>query len=115
MRGCAIGSGVWWAGVTTVAVGYGDKVPITFWGRAVAMFWMFVSLILVTALTAFTAAKLALAEVGQVQGPASLHSARVGTVEGSAGTSLLQRDLSHIPELFPYIHFSTQTVEDGHS
>jgi hypothetical protein len=22
---------------------------------------------------------------------------------------------SHIPELFPYIHFSTQTVEDGHS
>ena len=87
-----IGSGVWWAGVTTVAVGYGDKVPITFWGRAVAMFWMFVSLILVTALTAFTAAKLALAEVGQVQGPASLHSARVGTVEGSAGTSLLQRE-----------------------
>lgn len=87
-----IGSGVWWAGVTTVAVGYGDKVPITFWGRTVALFWMFVSLVLVTALTAFVTAKLALAEVGQVQGPASLHSAHVGTVEGSAATSLLQRE-----------------------
>ncbi len=87
-----IGSGIWWAGVTTVAVGYGDKVPITFWGRTVALFWMFVSLVLVTALTAFVTAKLALAEVGQVQGPASLHSAHVGTVEGSAATSLLQRE-----------------------
>jgi len=40
-----IGSGIWWAGVTTVSVGYGDKVPITFWGRTVALFWMFVSLV----------------------------------------------------------------------
>ncbi len=87
-----IGSGIWWAGVTTVSVGYGDKVPITFWGRTVALFWMFVSLVLVTALTAFTAAKLAVVEFGQVQGPASLHSAHVGTVEGSAATSLLQRE-----------------------
>ncbi len=86
-----IGSGFWWAGVTTVGVGYGDKVPVTFWGRLLALFWMFVSLILITALTAFVTAKLALAEYGRVQGAASLHNARVGTVEGSAGTAILLR------------------------
>jgi ABC-type amino acid transport substrate-binding protein len=87
-----IGSGFWWSGVTTVAVGYGDKVPINFWGRIVALFWMFVSLILVTGLTAFVTAKLALAEFGQVRGAESLGRALVGTVEGSAAADILRRE-----------------------
>ena len=95
-----IGSGFWWAGVTTVGVGYGDKVPITFWGRLVALFWMFISLVLITALTAFVTAKLALGEFGRVQGPASLHNARVGSVEGSAGNDLLRRE-GVSPRLYP--------------
>jgi polar amino acid transport system substrate-binding protein len=85
-----IGSGFWWSGVTTVAVGYGDKVPITFWGRAVALLWMSVSLILITAFTAFVTAKLAVAEFGQVRGPESLRNAVVGTVEGAAAADFLR-------------------------
>jgi polar amino acid transport system substrate-binding protein len=85
-----MGSGFWWSGVTTVAVGYGDKVPITFWGRMVALLWMFVSLILVTAFTAFVTAKLAVSEFGQVRGPSSLRNALVGTVEGAAVSELLR-------------------------
>ena len=95
-----LGSGFWWAGVTTVAVGYGDKVPITFWGRLVALFWMFVSLILITALTAFVTAKLALSDFGRVQGSASLHNAAVGSVEGSAGTEFLERQ-GIAPKIYP--------------
>ena len=95
-----IGSGFWWSGVTTVGVGYGDKVPITFWGRLVALFWMFVSLVLVTALTAFVTAKLALADFGRVQGPASLHNALVGSVEGSAANDLLRRE-GISPHIYP--------------
>jgi len=67
-------------------------VPITFWGRIVALFWMFVSLILVTGLTAFVTAKLAIAEFGQVRGADGLHRAVVGTMEGSASADFLRRE-----------------------
>jgi polar amino acid transport system substrate-binding protein len=95
-----VGSGFWWAGVTTVGVGYGDKVPITFWGRLTALLWMFVSLVLITALTAFVTARLALAEIGRVRGPASLRASIVGAVEGAAATDFLRReDVPH--RLYP--------------
>jgi polar amino acid transport system substrate-binding protein len=87
-----LGSGFWWSGVTTVGVGYGDKVPITFWGRIVGLLWMSVSLVLVTALTAFVTAKLALGELGQVRGVANLRSAVVGTIEGSSAADFLRRE-----------------------
>ena len=91
-----IGSGFWWSGVTTVAVGYGDKVPITFWGRMMALLWMSVSLILVTAFTAFVTAKLAVAEFGRVHGPESLRNATVGTIEGAAvGDYLRSQRINH--------------------
>jgi ABC-type amino acid transport substrate-binding protein len=85
-----VGSGFWWSGVTTVAVGYGDKVPITFWGRMVALLWMSASVVLITAFTAFVTAKLAVAEFGQVRGPESLRNAVVGTVEGAAAAEFLR-------------------------
>ncbi len=85
-----IGDGIWWSGVTTVAVGYGDKVPVTFWGRLMGLLWMSISLILVTAFTAFVTAKLAVAEFGQVRDAATLRNATVGTVEGAAVSELLR-------------------------
>lgn len=87
-----IGDGIWWSGVTTVAVGYGDKVPITFWGRLIGLLWMSISLILVTAFTAFVTAKLAVAEFGRVVDASTLHNAIVGTVEGAAVGELLRHE-----------------------
>ncbi len=86
-----VGSGFWWSGVTTVAVGYGDKVPITVWGRITALLWMSISLILVTALTAFVTATLAVSTFGTVRGVSSLRNSTVGTVEGSASADYLRR------------------------
>lgn len=87
-----LGSGFWWAGVTTVGVGYGDKVPITFWGRVTALLWMFISLILITALTAFVAARLAVAELGEIRGVSSLRNAVTAGIEGTAATDFLRRE-----------------------
>ena len=47
-----LGDGFWWAGVTLTTIGYGDKAPASFWGRAVAMVWMLVGLAVSASLTA---------------------------------------------------------------
>ena len=47
-----LGDGFWWAGVTLTTIGYGDKAPVTFGGRAVAMVWMLAGLAISSALTA---------------------------------------------------------------
>ncbi len=107
-----LGSGFWWSGVTTVAVGYGDKVPITFWGRLMALLWMSVSLILVTAFTAYVTAKLAVSEVGQVQGPSSLRQAIVGTVEGAVANEFLREQrIRH--RIYPTVPKALEALQRG--
>jgi len=91
-----VGSGYWWAGVTTFGVGYGDKVPVTFWGRFVGLTWMLISVTLIASLTAFVAARLAVAELGQFQGPSSLRNSVVAGVAGAAATEWLRdEDIPH--------------------
>ena len=47
-----IGTGIWWASATIFTVGYGDKVPGTFWGRLLAILWMIGGIVLVSVFTA---------------------------------------------------------------
>ncbi|HEX4440149.1 MAG TPA: transporter substrate-binding domain-containing protein [Thermoanaerobaculia bacterium] len=91
-----IGSGFWWAGVTSSGVGYGDKVPVTMWGRAAALLWMLISLVMITALIGFVTARLAVTELGNVHSIAGLHRVKVGSVAGSASADFLRRqDIPH--------------------
>ena len=110
--GQGLGSGIWWSGVTTFAVGYGDKVPITFWGRLMGLLWMSLSLIVVTAFTAFVTAKLAVAEFGRVQDAATLHNAMVGTVEGAAVNEMLRHErIEH--RVYPTIPKALDALRQG--
>jgi len=47
-----IGDGIWWAFSTVAAVGYGDRVPVTFFGRSLAIILMFVGIALFSVITA---------------------------------------------------------------
>jgi voltage-gated potassium channel len=51
----ALGRGIWWAMVTALTVGYGDVVPVTFWGRMVGMAIMIMGVVNLSLLTATVA------------------------------------------------------------
>lgn len=81
-----IREGFWWSVVTLSTVGYGDRVPVTRPGRAIAMIWMAVGFVLITVSAGVVTSTLTVASLQPVvTGPTGLARARVGTVAGSVG------------------------------
>ena len=88
-----IGAGLWWSSVTMTTVGYGDKAPQTFAGRFVGLVWMFVSIILISTITAsLTTAYTLDALSGNVRSESDLARVRTGTVNDSTSQRRLQRN-----------------------
>lgn len=58
-----IGSALWFAAVTMTTVGYGDKTPATPLGRLIAIGWMFVGVLMVSAFTATVASSMSAARI----------------------------------------------------
>jgi ABC-type amino acid transport substrate-binding protein len=85
-----IWAGFWWSMVTFTSVGYGDKSPVTFWGRVVAIVWMLVSLIILSVFTGAIASVLTVKQLeSPVRGPEDLHRVRTATVRNTASASYL--------------------------
>jgi ABC-type amino acid transport substrate-binding protein len=90
-------SGFWWAAVTMTTVGYGDKAPVTFGGRLIALIWMFAGIIMISGFTAAITTALTVSQLGDaIQGPGDLARVQVGTIQGSSSEEYLQnRRLSY--------------------
>ncbi|MFM7191738.1 MAG: transporter substrate-binding domain-containing protein [Microcystaceae cyanobacterium] len=88
-----VAEALWFVSVTMTTVGYGDKVPITPLGRCLAFLWMWVSLVMTTAITAGLASTLTLF-FSQQTNPApmtsvNLQEMQVATVRGLMLESVL--------------------------
>lgn len=101
-----IGSGIWWACVTMTTVGYGDKTPKSFFGRIIAVLWMFSGVILISSLTATITTSMTIDSLkNQINSVDDLKKRRVGVVESTAAADFLQdQGVNHITFL---------TLDDG--
>ena len=104
-----IADAVWWAGTTFTTVGYGDKVPRSPAGRAVAILWMLVSVVGVATFTAAITARLTAAHFGMVRSAGDLTSSKVAAVEGTAADTYL-RDRAASVRTFPTIEAALRSV-----
>jgi len=108
-----IGSGLWWSAVTMTTVGYGDKAPQTLGGRAVAMVWMFASVIIISSFTAAIATALTVGELGgKVRGKEDLARAQLVTVDDSTSAQYLAAQRFSY-QAFADLGVALQALADG--
>lgn len=76
--------GMYWAIVTASTVGYGDKTPTSWRGRAIAGLTIVITLPLFALFTAELASTITVAEIqSRIDGPEDLRDKRVGVVRGT--------------------------------
>ena len=82
-----IGDGFWWSAVTMTTVGYGDKTPRSLVGRAIALVWMFLSIIAVASLTGTIASSFTIERLNVISELDDLRQKQVVTVGLTNGQS----------------------------
>jgi ABC-type amino acid transport substrate-binding protein len=87
-----IGAATWWSVTTLTTVGYGDHVPVTWRGKALAMLWMTLGFVLLTISSAVVTSVLTVHRMKPlVSAPADLVRTRVGVVTGTIGERYANR------------------------
>ncbi|HEY8515578.1 MAG TPA: transporter substrate-binding domain-containing protein [Candidatus Binatia bacterium] len=85
-----IGDAIWWSVSTMTTVGYGDRTPITLWGRVVGMIWMLSSIVLVSTFIATVTSALTVVKLQPpIRSLYDLAHVRVGVVQDSGTADYL--------------------------
>lgn len=110
-----IGSSFWWAAVTMTTVGYGDKAPVSFFGRMIALVWMFAGLIMVASFTAAITSSLTVSNLRTgIQGVADLPGKVIATIDQTASQRYLEEQhLRYQP--YPDLTTAMTSVAQGKS
>ena len=87
-----IGSALWWSASTLTSVGYGDKVPITFVGRLIALLAMLFGIVLFAGFTATVTSLITASRLqSQVDDVRDLKRWNVGVVTNTVGANYLRQ------------------------
>jgi polar amino acid transport system substrate-binding protein len=108
-----VADGVWWAAVTMTTTGYGDKVPVSWRGRSLALLWMFASMFLITFFSATLASSFVVGRLKTgISSPGDLSRARVAVVSGTAGELWLRlQGLS--ARKYPFVIQASKALQRG--
>ena len=88
-----LGWGFWWSAVAMTQAGAAQDAPATLAGRFVAIFWMIMSIVIITVFTASVTSKLTKQELrGTIHGLDDLRLVRVGAAQGAAALGYLDRE-----------------------
>lgn len=92
-----IADGLWWSAVTMTTVGYGDKVPMSRFGKVIGIVWIFTSIIFFSLFTANASAKLTETSKAKtnIKTVDDLYSVNVVSVANSSGEAFLKREGVH--------------------
>lgn len=86
-----IGEACWWAVVTVVTVGYGDKTPLTLTGRIIATIWMFTGILLISYFTGSVTSALTVQRLStEINNLRDLGGKRVATVRNTTAEKYLE-------------------------
>jgi ABC-type amino acid transport substrate-binding protein len=108
-----IPDGVWWAAVTMTTTGYGDKVPLSWPGRLLALFWMFASIFCISLFSASLASSFVVNKLRTgVTSPNDLPRARIAAVSGSAGEQWLTQQ-GYAARTYPFVIQASKALQRG--
>lgn len=108
-----VGDGMWWAAVTMTTTGYGDKTPVTWGGRTIALVWMFASIFCIAIFSATLSSSFVIGSLRTgVNGPADLPGVRVAAVSDTPGQRWLAVQ-GQAARSYPFVIQASKALKRG--